>query len=114
MVRLFKWLMMLGTLAGVLAGMSYVGARATAGKLLGIDSPLSNRTVEFAFVGVTGLRANPRAWVFTFRSSELPGVARAQIYISPTGKLLATQPADLELRLERLARSKMPPELRLD
>ena len=114
MQRLIKWGMMLAVLGGVLAAVSYVGARATAGQFVGSDSPLGRRTIRFAFAGISGLETTPRAWVFTYGSTNLPGVERAQIIVSATGKLLAIRPPDLERRLEQRAKSWMPAELRED
>ena len=114
MQRLIKWVMMLTVLGGVLAGVSYVGARATAGQFVGSDSPLAGRTIRFAFAGIPSLETTPRAWVFTYGSTSLPGVERAQIIVSATGRLLATRPPDLERRLEQQARSWIPEELRED
>ncbi len=114
MQRLIKWVMRLAVLGSVLIGVSYVGARATAGQFVGMDSALDHRTIRFAFEGVSILKTRPRAWVFTYGSTSLPGVKGAQIVISATGKLLATRPPDLERRLEQQARSKIPTELRED
>ena len=114
MQRLIQWVMRLAVLGGVLAGVSYVGARATAGQFIGLDSPLGSRTIRFAFEGVSNLKTRPRAWVFTYGSTSLPGVKRAQIVVSASGNILATRPADLERRLEQLARSQIPVELRED
>ena len=114
MQRLIKWVMMLAVLGGVLAAVSYVGARATAGQFVGSDPPLAGRTIRFAFGGISSLKTTPRAWVFTYGSTSLPGVERAQIIVSATGKLLATRPQDLERRLEQKARSWIPVELRED
>jgi hypothetical protein len=112
--RLIKWVMMLAVVGGVLAAVSYVGARATAGQFVGSNPPLGRRTIRFAFGGISSLNTTPRAWVFTYGSTSLPGVERAQIIVSPTGKLLATRPPDLERRLEQQARLWIPAELRED
>ena len=114
MQRLVKLVMMLAVLGGVVTIVSYVGARATAGQFVGSDSPLAGRTIRFAFGGISSLKTAPRAWVFTYGSTSLPGVERAQIIVSATGKLLATRPPDLERRLERQAKSWIPVELRED
>ena len=114
MSRIFKLLLVLGVIGVTLAGISWVGARATAGNFLGLNPPLSNRTMEFAFDGVPGIRGNPRAWVIAYASSTLPGVKTVEIVVSPTGRLLGTSPADLDLRLARWEKSKIPIELQED
>jgi hypothetical protein len=110
--RLFKLLFILVVVGAVLTGMSYVGARATVGQFLGSGPPLSERTIQFASKSASGAQGTPVAWVFTYHASTLPGTRRAEILVSPTGKILATEPSDLERRLERWERSKLPEELR--
>lgn len=108
MERYLKWLFFLALITGALALMSYMGARVTAGKILGPNPPLSSRTIEFVYQGVPNLPGRPRAWVFTYRSSRLPGVPTAQIFVSPTGDLIATLPYDLEQRIDAWERARLP------
>ncbi len=114
MKRLFKLLFFLALVAGVLAGMSYVGARTRVGTLLGSNPPVGRRSVHFEFEGVSSLPGQPRAWVFTYDSSILPGVSnvRIRIVVSPTGEILSVRPSDLYARLEQWEKSKLPAELR--
>ncbi len=114
MVRIFKVLLVFGVIGVTLVGISWIGARVTAANFLGVNPPVSNRTMEFAFDGVPGIRGNPRAWVITYTSSTLPGVKKAEIVVSPTGRLLGTSPADLDLRLAQWEKSKLPIELQED
>ena len=114
MSRIFKLLLIVGVISVTLVGISWIGARATAGNLLGLRPPLSNRTMEFAFDGVPGIRGNPRAWVITYASSTLPGVKKAEIVVSPTGRLLGTSPPDLDVRLAQWEKSKLPTEFQED
>lgn len=108
MARLFKWLVVIAFVGGALTTASYAGARFTAGRFLGPKAPVSRRTDQFAFEGVTGLPGKPRAWVFTYRASEMPGIKAVQIFVSPTGRLLATVPGDLDIRLDAYERSLEP------
>ena len=110
MSRIFKVLLVFGVIGVTLAGISWVGARVTAGNLVGMNPPVSNRTMEFAFDGVPGIQGNPRAWVISYASSTLPGVQKAEIIVSPTGRILGTSPADLDLRLAQWEKSKLPTE----
>ncbi len=112
--RIFKLLLVFGVIGVALAGISWIGARATAGGFVGLNPPVSHRTMEFAFDGVPGLQGNPRAWVITYASSTLPGVNKAEIVVSPTGRLLGTSPANLDLRLAQWEKSKLPIELQED
>lgn len=106
--RLLKWLLLAAVVGGAVLGVSYIGARTTAGKLLGPNPPLGSRGTVLAWKGAEGLRGSPRAWVFTYRASQLPGVPRARIYVSLTGELIATTPPDLDLRLEAWDRAREP------
>jgi hypothetical protein len=88
-------------IAAALAGGSYAGARFTAGKMIGPDpSPLGPVEARFAFTGVPGLPSKPRAWIMAYPSARAFGSGGAEIYVSPTGKLLGTKPRDLARRLE--------------
>lgn len=108
LARLLKWLIGLAAVGAVLLGISYVGARATAGKLLGSEPPFSGREVELAWKGTPDLSGSPRAWVITYHASRLPGVRSAKIYVSLTGELIATSPRDLDVRLDAWERAKEP------
>lgn len=108
MKRLFQALLILALLAAGFAAYSYLGARVTAGRLLGTNPPLSGRTIHFNFQGVPDLPGTPRAWVFTYSRSRLPGVTRAQIFISYTGGIIATRPRDLPARLQAWVKTRLP------
>lgn len=108
MRRLIKWLFALLLLAGALFAASYAGARAAAGKIVGPNDALSGRSVRFAWNGAAGVRGRPRAWVFTYASSRVPGLKSARIVVSPTGSVLLMSPPDLDIRIERWQRSRLP------
>lgn len=106
--RLLK-LLVLATLAALgLAGYSYLSARFTVGQMLGPNPPLSGRAIVFAYRGVPELPGHPRAWVFSYERSELEGVRRAQIVVSPTGRIIATRPRDLQARLLAWQKARLP------
>lgn len=101
MGRLVKKLVILGCILGALATMSYAGARARAGMILGTDLPdLGPREIRFAFEGATELPDKPLAWIVSYERTTLQGLPAFRIFISPFGKVIATQPTDLERRLE--------------
>ena len=108
MRRLIKWIIVLAMIGGLAYGASYVGARAAAGKLLGPEPPLTGRSVAFAFKGVQDMTDTPRLWVFTYTRSQLPGVSRAVIYVSPTGKIVRTEPANLEALVDAWEKAQEP------
>ena len=108
MGRFIKWLVVLSAVGVAITLASYAGARLTAGKLLGPKPPLTSRTVQLAFEDVRRMPGDPPAWVFTYQASQLPGVPSARVFVSPTGKLMGTVPADLETRLEAYEQSRLP------
>jgi hypothetical protein len=108
MGRFFRFLMIVAGLAVGFAAYSYLGARMTVGQILGTESPLSDRTIQFDYHGVPELRGHPRAWVFTYRSTELPGISRAQFYVSYNAQIIATRPADLVQQIEKWQKARMP------
>lgn len=108
MRRLLKWIVVLGAISGLAMGASYVGARAAAGKFLGPEPPLTGREVSLKLGGVDDLEGNPRAWVFTYTQSQLPGVRSAVIYLSLTGKIIQTRPRNLDLILDAWTRAQEP------
>jgi hypothetical protein len=84
-----------------LAGASYAGARYTAGRVTGPNPPgLGPSSTRFEFKGIPGVRAKPRGWVISYPRAGEFGPRGAEIYVSPTGSLLGTRPADLAQRLE--------------
>jgi hypothetical protein len=93
-------LFLLLVVVAALAGASYAGARFTAGKVTG-PSPrgLGSSTAKFAFAGIPALRAKPRGWVISYPQASGFGRGGAEIYVSPTGRLLGTRPANLAERL---------------
>ena len=108
---MFTWikrLIFVSFFVGILAVGSYAGARFQAGKVLGNKPPLGGRTVEFAFKGAEDLRGNPRVWIVTYTTSRLPGVRQAKIYVTPTGKVVATSPPNLDDLLDAWERSLEP------
>jgi len=114
MAKVFKLLLLLAAVGGLLTAGSYAGARFTAGKITGAKPPLSNRSIYFQgwrpprFEGVASLPGTPRAWVIHYDRTQLPGIRRATIYVSPTGQLIATVPRDLDTRIEAWERAQEP------
>lgn len=108
MRRFIKLLLIVALGCGAFAAYSYLGARFAAGELLGSDPPLSGRTVQFNFQGVPNLPGKPKAWVFTYSSSRLPGVTGGQIFISYNGRVIATRPTDLAARVDAWEKAKLP------
>jgi hypothetical protein len=100
-----RTLFLLLVIVAALSGASYAGARFTAGKVIGPNPRgLGSSTARFAFDGIPGVRAKPRGWIISYPHATGLGRGGAEIYVSPTGRLLGTKPADLAERVR-------PPEV---
>jgi hypothetical protein len=106
--KLIKLLFLVAVLGAVAGLVSYIGARATVGKMVGNDPPLTARTISFAYQGEPDLPGKPRVWVFQYDQTRLPGVRRVTIYVSISGKIVSMKPKDLDRRLDAYARSLEP------
>ena len=94
-------LFLLLVIVAALAGASYAGARLTAGKVTGPNPRgLGSSSSRFAFDGIAALRSKPRGWVISYPRATGFGRGGAEIYVSPTGRLLGTRPANLAERLQ--------------
>ena len=101
MYRLLKLILLIGLILGLLYGASYAGSRAAAGKVVG-PSPtfMGHRDIQLKYKGVEELEGNPRAWVYTYGPTQLPGVPEAKIYVTLDGKLIRTRPRNLAERVQ--------------
>jgi hypothetical protein len=106
--KLFKLLVALGFICGLLAAGSYAGARVTVGKFVGSPPPLAGQASSFSFAGVREAGDRHLIWVVDYKTSQLPGVRHATLYVSPMGEIVATKPADLSSRLIAWERSREP------
>lgn len=95
-------------ICAALIGASYAGARLNAGSVVG-DGPnnLGTMTSRFEFKGIAGLPGQPRGWVLAYPQAPDMGKGGAEIYVSITGHLLGTRPADLADKM--LARKRADP-----
>ena len=112
MKKLIKLIFVLALVGAALGGMSYAGAGIKAASFVGTNAPVSNREIKFEYKGVRGVPGRPKAWVVTYRSSELPGTRTVQIIVSLTGRVIATHPANLDRLVEDWEKRRLPPELR--
>ena len=101
MIRFFKLLLILGLIFGLLYGASYAGSRAAAGKVVGPNPAfMGERKIKLEFKGVEELDGHPRAWVYTYGPTQLPGVPEATIWVTLEGKLIRTRPRNLAERVQ--------------
>jgi hypothetical protein len=100
MARLFWFAFMLALAALLLAGVSWVAAYTSLGNLLGAPPPqMGTQTTTFLWKGLPKLRDHPRVWSFAFAPTSIPGAPKVRVYISPSGRVVLTEPADLAARL---------------
>jgi hypothetical protein len=101
MARLF-WLTVLAAFAAaLLAGASWAGAFFAVGTLLGAPPPeMGTQSTSFLWEGMPQLADHPRVWRFTFTPTVIPGARTVRIYVSPLGRIVETEPADLEARVK--------------
>lgn len=96
-----RGLFLLLVIGAALGGASYAGARFTAGKVVGPDaSALGSIETHFAYAGIPALPTKPRGWIVAYPDARGFGRGGPEIYVSITGELLGTRPADLGERLE--------------
>jgi hypothetical protein len=100
-------LFILIVIVAALVGASYVGARFTAGRVVGPSPGLGPVTAQFAYEGLPGLRGKPRGWIIAYPQAREFGRDGAEVYVSMTGDLLGTWPEDLAEQMEA-KRSKEP------
>lgn len=102
MGRLFRLALFAAFIGVLLFGASWAAAYFTVGTLLGAPPPkMGTQKTIFAYKGAPQLKNHPIAWIFSFGPTVIPGAPKATIYVSPTGRLLATDPSDLKERLQR-------------
>ena len=103
MARLFWLTVMAAFAAALLAGASWAGAFLAVGTLLGSPPPeMGTQTTTFVWRGMARLPEHPRVWCFTFGPTRVPGAPTVRIYVSPLGRVVETEPADLEARVKAL------------
>ena len=95
-----RTLFLLLVIVAALCGASYAGARLAAGKVTGPNTRgIGSSYARNAFDCIPRVRARPRGWVIAYPHATGFGRGGAEIYVSPTGRLLGTKPANLAERL---------------
>ena len=103
MARLFWLTVMAAFAAALLAGASWAGAFIAVGTLLGAPPPeMGTQSTTFLWNGMPRLPDHPRVWQFTFAPTVIPGAPTVRIYVTPLGRVVETEPADLESRVKAL------------
>src|SRR5207249_3741535 len=58
------------------------------------------QSTSFLWGGMPQLPDHPRVWRFTFAPTVIPGAPTVRIYVTPLGRVVETEPADLEARVK--------------
>lgn len=101
MARLVWLILMLGFVAALVTGASWVAACSSVGTLLGAPPPrMGNQTTTIQWPGLSRVLEHPPTWRFAYGPTAIPGATRVRIDVSLWGKIVSTEPADLEARLK--------------
>lgn len=99
--RLFFRAGMVAAACGVVAFISWAMASNTVAGVLGSPPPeMGDGQTTFLWDGAAQVTGRPRAWRFTYVRTQIPATPTVRFYVSPLGKLLRTEPADLGLRIK--------------
>ena len=102
MARLFWLILILAFVAALVTGASWAAAYTSVGKLLGAPPPrmgTQSTTIQWKWQGLAQLRDHPPVWRFAYQPTAIPGAPSVRIYVAPWGRILSTEPSDLETRL---------------
>ena len=106
MARLFWFLLMAAFVALLLAGVSWALAYNSIGTLLGAPPPqMGTQSTSIRWHGLSQIREHPPVWRFAFAPTRIPGASAVRIYVDPLGHIVATEPADLEAKLQAFRRT---------
>lgn len=106
MARLFWLLLMAAFVALLLTGASWALAYNSIGTLLGAPPPqMGTQSTSIQWQGLSRVREHPPVWRFAFSPTRIPGASAVRIYVNPLGRIVATEPADLEAKLRAFRRT---------
>jgi hypothetical protein len=106
MVRLFWILLMLAFATALGTVASWAVAYNSVGTLLGSPPPqMGTQRISIRWHGLSQLRQHPPQWRFAFAPTVIPGAPTVRIYVNPWGRIVATEPGDLEARLVAFRRT---------
>jgi hypothetical protein len=106
MARLFWLLLILALIASLVTGASWAVAYNSVGTLLGAPPPkMGTQSTSIEWPRVSELREHPPVWRFAFAPTVIPGASTVRIYVTPWGRIVSTEPQDLEARLVAFRRT---------
>ena len=105
MARLFWFLLIAALVAIVVMGASWALAYDSIATLLGDPPPLmGTQSTSIGWHGLPHLRDQPPVWRFAFAPTRIPGASAVRIYVNPWGRIVSTEPADLDAKLREFRR----------
>ena len=108
MKRFLKWIAILVFLGLIATTISFAGMRFKIGQLIGdANHEFVQRSVSFGKDSIPGI-GERMAWQVSWAAVRLPGTRRARVWVSPTGTIIAMDPANLDDRIEAYQRSRDP------
>ena len=106
MARLFWYLLIAAFVAMLVMAASWAIAYNSVGTLLGSPPPqMGTQSTSIQWQGLAQLREHPPVWRFAFAPTRIPGAATVRIYVNPLGRIVQTEPADLDEKLQAFRRS---------
>ena len=106
MARLFWYLLIFAFVGLLVTGASWAVAYNSVGTLLGAPPPqMGTQHTSIQWQGFSQLREHPPVWRFAFSPTRIPGASAVRIYVNPVGRIVSTEPADLEARLRAFRRT---------
>jgi len=101
LTKLFIRLCMAAAVAAFAVGASWLAATRAVSKVLGEPPPkMGSQTTTFLWRGPPNIAGRPWAWRFVYSHTVVPGAPNVRIYVTPFGRLLSAEPADLQARLK--------------
>ena len=106
MARLFWFLLIAAFVAALVMGASWALAYNSVGTLLGAPPPqMGTQSTSIRWHGMSHLREQPPVWRFAFAPTRIPGATAVRIYVNPWGRIVGTEPVDLEAKLRAFRRT---------
>ena len=109
MAKLMKFFLLVLLIGGLLTAGSYGVAYLAQGKLVGAQPlDLGTQQTRLATEGIADLPGAPKAWIFSYGPTKVPGMAQVEIYVSLTGSILGTKPKNFTTRLQAFRAAQTP------
>lgn len=101
MARLFWLLIVAGLAAMLITGASWAIAYNSVGTLLGAPPPqMGTQSTSIQWHGLSHSGEHVPVWRFAFAPTRIPGARAVRIYVNPWGRIVQTEPPDLDAKLQ--------------